>query len=60
MTTIEAKQFWDGIDRRGTEKKTESRFTELSIESTWRPTDLKLEATEGCLRANGMIPERRR
>jgi len=59
MNTIEPKQFWDGIDRRGNEKR-DSRFTELSIESTWRPTDLKLEASEGFLRANGLIPERRR
>ncbi len=60
MQTIEPKHFWDGIDRRGSEKQTESRFTELSIESNWRPTDLKLEAKEGFLRANGLIPDRRR
>ncbi|MFT3838404.1 MAG: hypothetical protein QM723_15575 [Myxococcaceae bacterium] len=59
MNPITPKQFWDGIDRRGSEKK-ESRFTELSIESTWRPTDLKLEASEGFLRANGLVPDRRR
>jgi hypothetical protein len=60
MNTIEPKQFWDGIDRRARTEKTESRFTELSIESTWRPTDLKLEASEGFLRANGLISDRRR
>jgi len=59
MDSIETKQFWDGIERRGTPQKQE-RFTELSIESSWRPTDLKLEASEGWLRANGMISDRRR
>ena len=56
---IETKEFWNGIDRRGASQKQE-RFTELSIEASWRPTDVKLEATEGFLRAHGLIPDRRR
>ena len=57
--TTETKQFWDGIDRLPRPYQKE-RFFELSIESSWRPTDLHLEATEGSLRALGLVPERRR
>jgi len=56
---IETKEFWNGVDRRGTPQKQEP-FTELTIETSWRPTDVKLEATEGFLRSYGLIPDRRR
>ncbi len=59
MDSTETRQFWNGVERRGARPAAE-RFDELSIDSNWRPTDKKLEASEGWLRANGLIPERRR
>ncbi len=34
-------------------------FGELLIESSWRPTDPPMGASEGWLRANGFAPDRR-
>ncbi|MBL9039053.1 MAG: hypothetical protein JNG84_11095 [Archangium sp.] len=56
MPTLLEKLF---SDRRTDTQRALARFSEIAVESSWRPTDKAPVASEGWLRANGYAPDRR-
>lgn len=57
MTDVSAAPNPLSIERR--QRRTASMWGELVVETSWRPTDKPKVESEGWLRANGYLPERR-